>query len=97
MRWVTFHYNALTNEISALKVHENKELALKYFNIYMRNFFEINTNFKANKLPATYGYALRKYCGISARAFKKEFDISVDEALKIANLEREKARIRNDD
>lgn len=84
MRWVTFHYNELTERVSALKVHENKETALKYFNSNMRDFFEINTNFKAKELPATYGYALRKYCGISARAFKKEFGISVDEALEIA-------------
>lgn len=84
MRWVTFHYHVLTNKVSALKVHENKETALKYFNSTMRDFFEINTNVKADKLPATYGYALRKFCGISARAFKKEFGISVDEALEIA-------------
>jgi hypothetical protein len=84
MRWVTFHYNGMTERVSALKVHENKETALKYFNSTMIGFFEINTNFKAKKLPATYGYALRKYCGISARAFKKEFGISVDEALEIA-------------
>ena len=85
MRWVTFHYNALTNKVSALKVHENKETALRYFNSAMRNFFEINTNFKADKLPATYGFALRKYCGISAKAFKKEFGISIDEALEEQN------------
>lgn len=84
MRWVTFHYDGLTNKVSALKVHEDKETALKYFNSNMKNFFEINTNFKAKGLPATYGYALRKYCGISARAFKKEFGISVNEALEIA-------------
>lgn len=84
MRWVTFHYNQLTDTVSALKVHENKETALKYFNSTMRDFFEINTNFKADKLPATYGLALRKYCGISAKSFKKEFGISVDEALEIA-------------
>lgn len=84
MRWVTFHYRVLTNEVLALKVHENKETALKYFNSNMRYFFGINTNFKADKLPATYGYALNKYCGISARAFKKEFGISIDEALEIA-------------
>lgn len=84
MRWVTFYYNQLTDTVSALKVHENKETALKYFNSTMKDFFEINTNFKADKLPATYGYALRKYCGISVKSFKKEFDISVDEALEIA-------------
>ena len=46
MRWD----NKLTNKVSALKVHEDKETALKYFNSTMRDFFEINTNFKANKL-----------------------------------------------
>ncbi len=84
MRWVTFHYNALTEKVSALKVHEDKATALKYFNLNVNDFFEINTNFKAIDLPATYGFPLRKYCGISAKAFKKEFGISVDEALKIA-------------
>lgn len=89
MRWVTFHYNVLTERVSALKVHGSKEEALKYFNSTLKGFFEINTNFKAKKLPATYGYAWRKYCGISARAFKKEFGISVDEALKSHKTESE--------
>ena len=88
MRWVTFHYNALTNNVSALKVHEDKETALKYFNKTMKDFFEINTNFKAKELPAAYGYAFRKYCGISARTFKKEFGISVNEALEIAQSKK---------
>jgi hypothetical protein len=47
----------------------------------------LNTRFKADKLPASYGYPLRKYWGISAPAFKKEFGISVDEALKISKGE----------
>ncbi len=90
MRWVTFHYNVITYEISAFKVHKDKETALNYFNSTIKSFFEVNTNFKANKLPATYEYDFEKYCGISARTFKKEFDISVDEALKIvAELESE--------
>ena len=41
----------------------------------------------ADKLPASYGYPLRKYWGISAPAFKKKFGISVDEALKISKGE----------
>ena len=84
MRWVTFHYDILRKNVSALKVHDNKEDALKYFNSNCGNFFELNTGFKANKLPATYGYPLRKYYGISARAFKKMFDCSIDEAMEIA-------------
>ena len=87
MRWVTFHYDILRHNVSALKVHDNKEDALKYFNSNHENFFEINTRFKADKLPATYGYPLRKYCGISATAFKKMFGVSVDEVLKQAESE----------
>jgi len=83
MRYVTFHHNLLQNRVSDLKVHENKEKALKYFNSECCKYFEINTKFKANKLPATYGYPMRKYYGVSARTFKKMFDISVDEAMKI--------------
>lgn len=84
MRWVTFHYNLITEQVSALKVHENKEIALKHFNTNCKNYFQLNTSFKADKLPATYGYPMRKYCGISAMAFKKVFGVSVDEALKHA-------------
>ena len=43
--------------------------------------------YKPDKLPASYGYPLRKYWGISAPAFKKKFGISVDEALKISKGE----------
>ena len=44
---------------------------------------EINTKFQVTKLPATYGYPMRKYYGVSARTFKKMFDVSVDEAMEI--------------
>ena len=84
MRYVTFYYDLLRNHVSDLKVHENKEEALKHFNSESHKRFEINTNFKADKLPATYGYPLRKYYGVSARTFKNMFDISVDEAMEIA-------------
>ena len=87
MRWVTFYYDVLRNNVSDLKVHSNKEDALKHFNLNCRNYFEINTGFKADKLPASYGYPMRKYWGISARAFKKKFGCSVDEALKLAESE----------
>lgn len=32
MRYVTFHYDLLQNHVSGLKVHEDKEKALKHFN-----------------------------------------------------------------
>lgn len=87
MRWVTFHYDLIRDQVSALKVHENKEVALKYFRANCKNYFQLNTLFEADKLPATYGYPMRKYYGISATAFKKIFGVSVDEALKQAESE----------
>lgn len=86
MRYVTFHYDLLRNHISDLKVHEDKEKALKHFNSECYKWFELGTKFKANKLPAAYGYPMRKYYGVSARAFKKRFGISVDEAMEIAQV-----------
>lgn len=86
-RWVTFHYDMIREHVSDLKVHPDKETALKYFNQHCKRHFQLNTGFKAYKLPASYGYSLRKFCGISAPAFKKEFGISVDEALKLAKGE----------
>lgn len=82
MRWVTFYYDLLWNQVFDLEVHTNKENALEYFNKHCNSYFQLNTQFKADKLPATYGYPLRKFCGISARAFKKEFGCSIDETLK---------------
>lgn len=86
-RWVTFHYDVISEKASALKVHSDKETALKYFNQNYKRYFEVNTNFKANKLPCSYGFTFRRYYGISAQSFKKQFGISVDEALKIAKGE----------
>ena len=83
-RWVTFYYDMLWEHMYDLKVHPDRETALKYFNKHCKRHFQLNTEFKADKLPASYGYIFRKYWGISASAFKKEFGISVDEALEIA-------------
>ncbi len=84
MRWVTFYYNQLSNNVTALEVHKDRETALKHFNSNCKRFFALSTKFKADKLPATYGYPLRMYYGISATAFKKMFDVDVDEAIKLA-------------
>ena len=86
-RWVTFYYDQLRDKVSDIVVHSDKDNALKYFNKHCKDYFQINSRFKADKLPATYGYPLRKYYGISVLAFKKLFDTSVDEALKIARGE----------
>lgn len=83
-RWVTFYYDQINERVLSLIIHDNREDALKYFNRHCGEYFELNTRFKADKLPASYGYAVRRYYGISATAFKKMFEISVDEALSIA-------------
>lgn len=82
MRWVTFYYDSLRVRAHGLVVHKDRETALKYFNTHCRDYFQLNVRWKADKLPATYGYPMRKYYGISASAFKKMFGVSVDEALK---------------
>ncbi len=82
MRWVTFYYDSLRAHAHDLAVHKDKETDLKYFNTHCRDYFQLNVRWKADKLPATYGYPMRKYYGISAGAFKKMFGVSVDEALK---------------
>lgn len=87
MRWVTFYYDVLRDKVFDLKVHSDKEKALSYFNKHCKIYFQLNSQFKAEKLPATYGYPMRKFCGISTRAFKKEFGYSIDEALKLAESE----------
>lgn len=84
MRYVTFYYDLLRDCVLGLKVHEDKEKALKHFNLESHKWFGLNTKFKADKLPATYGYPMRKYYGVSARTFKKMFNVSVDEAMEIA-------------
>jgi len=83
MKYVTFYYNMIFNSIHDLKVHDNEETALKYFNSNYKNYFTLKTPFKATKLPAEYGFPARKYYGVSARKFKEMFNISVDEAMNM--------------
>ena len=89
MRYATFYYDLLQDRVSDLKVHEDKETALKYFNAHCRNYFQLNTQWKADKLPAVYGYPMRTYYGVSARTFKKMFDVSIDEAVEIAQSSKQ--------
>lgn len=87
-RWVTFYYDRIDERIEDFKVHSDKESALKYFNQNHKKYFEANIRFKADKLPCSYGYAFRRYYGISAHSFKKQLGISIDEALT-ANANKE--------
>ena len=51
MRWTTFYYDLLSDRVFDLKVHNNKEDALDYFNKHCKDYFQINSQFKADKLP----------------------------------------------
>lgn len=86
---MTFYYDMFREHVSDLKIHEDRETALKYFNKHCKGYFEINTSFKADKLPASYGFLFRKYYGISATQFKKKFGISIDEVYKYTVLRGE--------
>lgn len=87
MRYVTFYFDALRQHASDLEIHANKETALKFFNKNCKKYFSVNTGWKADKLPASYGYPLRRFIGMSATAFRKEFGITIDKALKISKGE----------
>ena len=87
MRYVTFFYDIINKQVYDFKIHENKEKALKHFNSESHKWFKFNTKFEADRLPATYGPPLRKYYGVSARIFKKMFNISIDEAIAIIESE----------
>ena len=50
MRWVTFYYDIINNHVSALRVHKDKDAALKHFNANYKNFFQLTTKFKAEVL-----------------------------------------------
>ncbi len=80
MRYVTFYYDMLHQQAYDLEIHADKETALKFFNKNCKKYFELNTGWKADKLPASYGYSMRRFVGMSAKAFRKEFGITIDEA-----------------
>ena len=88
MRYATFYWNIFDDRIYDLKIHDNKETALKYFNSHYKDYFQLTTPFKANKLPASFGFAFRKFFGVSATGFKKMFKMSIDEAIKITKESR---------
>ena len=72
MKYVTFHWH-IVGGISDYKEHENKEEALRYFNQRAYRYFECGTKTKVNKFPASYGFAHRKFMGMSKRMFNKNF------------------------
>ena len=82
MRYVTFYYDLLREHVTDLKVHPDKEAAIKHFNMNYKRYFQLCTPFKTDKLPASYGYPMRKYYGVSVRGFKNMFGVSIDEVLR---------------
>ena len=80
MRYVTFYFDSLRQKASDLEIHADKETALKFFNKNCKKYFSVNTGWKADKMPASYGYPLRRFIGMSASAFRKEFGITIDKA-----------------
>ena len=83
MRYVTFYFDALHQHASDLEIHADKETALKFFNKNCKKYFGVNTGWKADKLPASYGYPLRRFIGMSATTFRKEFGITIDKAKEL--------------
>lgn len=80
-KWVTF-YEDIFNGISDLKIHENKETATDYFKKHYRIYFQMSTKINV-KLPMSYGYAHRKFKGMSKPMFEKIYGkISEDLFLK---------------
>ena len=48
-RWITFYYEVVNDRVYDLKVHDSKDEALKCFNKRCKNYFQLNTQFKADK------------------------------------------------
>ena len=71
-KWVTFQWHIIYG-INDLTIHTDKEIALKYFNANCNKYIELNTRFKAKTLPASYGYATRKFIGMSKPMFEKNY------------------------
>lgn len=68
-KWVTY-YEDIFNGVSDVAIHKNKETATKYFQTHYRQYFQLSSKIKV-ELPMTYGFPLRRYCGISLTKFKK--------------------------
>lgn len=75
-KWVTFYYDVLNNQISDYKEHKNRQEAETYYLANYRRYFALNRQLSKNfKLPFTYGYATRKYCGMTKYKFDKLFTL----------------------
>ena len=84
MKWVTYYWDILQG-VSSLTIHNSHEEALKYFNSNAKRYFAIKSTFhKVKKLPASFGYAHRRFCGESLKMFENDFG-KVEEVAKNEN------------
>lgn len=72
MRYVTFYYSFLGG-VQYLEYHQDMPTALAYFRRHYRDFFEISSPFRPNRLPASYGFPHRRFMGMSIRAYNKHW------------------------
>lgn len=71
MKWVTCHWSIMGG-VQDVVVHKDKDTATKYFKTHYRYYFSVAGTFKVD-LPCTYGYAHRKFIGMSKAKFEKMF------------------------
>lgn len=71
--WVTFYWDVFDG-VKNLIIHPNKEEATKYFKSNYKLYFELGGKTKV-ELPMSYGYAHRRFCGMSKRKFENEFGV----------------------
>jgi len=90
VRYVTFYYDMINRTACDLEIHADKETALRFFNKNCKRYFELSTGWKADKLPASYGYPMRKFFGMSAIAFRKKFGITINEAKALQDRLRQR-------
>lgn len=70
-KWVTYYWSILGG-VQDLEVHPDRESATKDFQRRHRNYFELNTPFKA-KLPCRYGFWHRGFFGETKRNYERQF------------------------
>lgn len=72
MRYVTFYYSILGG-LRDKVVHSDMPTALRHFKRHFRDYFQLNTPFNPTSLPASYGFAHRRFYGMSIREYNKNW------------------------
>ena len=79
MKWVTFYHDLMKNEVSDLKVHNDKESALRYFNETGSKYFKMFIPLAINVLPNWCGSKIHRYYIVTAKEYEEAFDCSLGE------------------